>query len=145
VLRALVILTLAVAPAFAEQPHGEYALDRGAREVVTDEIGKPWPTCGDSAPNGQATYVVEYGGKGKVVVNGREWRFWQFASKPGQKPRADAPVVIHDRDGNGRLVLWFWVDGSGAHGTLSLDGTRNDARCVDAWRLSGRFNRGARP
>ena len=136
---ALVLLLLGSASAFAEQPHGTYTLDRGGYKPATNAEGAPHPSCGgQKLYGGQATFIVEYGGENRIVVNGREWRFRVHAGEAG---RPDAYDVILDPDNKEPIWIWFRTDGTTATGYLSIAARRDGKLCVDAWELRGKYTR----
>lgn len=73
------------AVAAAEQPRGTYKFDRMELTFMTDDKGHRHPSCGgETVFGGLATFIVEYGGKDKILVNGHEWKFDSYTRVPGE-------------------------------------------------------------
>src|SRR6185503_9929213 len=135
--RAVALVLLWSASAFAEQPHGTYTLDRGGWKPATNADGVPHPSCGgQKVYGGQATFVIDYGAT--ILVNGRAWRFHTYAGEP---TRPDAHVIISDPESKQRIWIWFRAEGDAATGYLSVIDKRDGKLCVDAWELRGKYTR----
>jgi len=136
-------LLLSTTTALAEQPHGKYTLDRGELIRLTDEKGRPHPSCGgDKVCRGLATFVVTY--MDTITVNERRWRFDGHTVLGGTTVSPpDAFVIARDPDSEFTIALVFGMDpkSSAATGWLQVTGSKNGKHCSDGWTLRGRYAR----